>query len=161
MVGLVQLHSVVLISRPAWNCESLVLTLSRAPVEVMGRETKLWNACGCYKACWIKTSKHLTVITSGVEGEEEARSAVLGEDYQVSNVLSAASLMLVLSALFGGCMHGHLYSGASPSMPWHGRRWGMMQPAGRLCFSTCDHMAHYTRTTPTTPPGLTTAGFFT
>lgn len=97
------------------------------------------------------------MITSGEEGEEEARSAVPGEDYQVSTVLSAGSLMLVLCASPSLCLwHARplTNSGASPSMPWNGRRRGMMRPASSY--------AHCTRTTPTSPPGLTSApGFFT
>lgn len=83
----------------------------------------------------LKTSKHLIVIKSGVGGEEEARSATLGEDYQVLMALSARSLMVGLcesSLVCIGRSRLLMDSGASPSMPWTGLRQGMIQLAGRL-----------------------------
>lgn len=75
------------------------------------------------------------MITSGVGGEEETRSAALGEDYQVLKALSAGSLMLLLCKSSLLCL-GHtrllMGPGASPSMPWTGGRQGMIQPDGRL-----------------------------
>lgn len=80
-------------------------------------------------------AKHLTVITSGVGCEDEARSVALGEDYQVLKALSAGSLMLALCKSSLVCSGGErplMDSGASPSMPWTGWRQGMIQPACRL-----------------------------
>lgn len=92
--------------------QRLMGELSRAPSEMHTDAAKPFEL-----------SKRLTVITSGGGGEEEARTAALGEDYQVLKALSAGSLMLVLGESSLVCL-GHAWSlmdsGASPSMPWTG-----------------------------------------
>lgn len=96
------------------------------------------------------------MITSGVIGaEEEARSAALGQDYQVLKALSAGSLMPPLGKNGRLCFRG--LPGASPSMPWNGQKSGHDTAGRPSVFGPCDHMAHCTRTTPKPtrlPPGL-------
>lgn len=97
------------------------------------------------------------MITSGLTGaEEEARSAALAQDYQVLKTLSAGSFKPPSGqqrpALFPEACQVLL-----PACLGAGRSQGMIQPDGRLCFGSCDHTAHCTRTTPKPtrlPPGL-------
>lgn len=97
-------------------------------------------------------------------GREEARSAAFGEDYQVLKALSAGSLMVVLCESSLVCFGACTAVLGLRCFPQHASDWLETghdtghDTAGRLsACSPCDHTAHCTRTTPATPPGLTTA----
>lgn len=76
------------------------------------------------------------MITSAVGGEEEARSAALGEDYQVLKALSAGSLMLVLRESSLVCLgHAQAACGLRCFSQHALDRLKSGQPAGRLCLA--------------------------
>lgn len=104
----------------------------------------------------VQLSKRLTVITSGVGGEEEARSAALGEDYQVLKALSAGSLMLVLCESSLVCLDSGFRFFSQHALDW------LCDTAGRpSAFGPCGHTARCTRTTPAAPPACRQASSHT
>lgn len=75
------------------------------------------------------------MITSGViEAREEARSAALGQDYQVLKALSAGSLKPP-SAQERPALFPEACQVLLPACLGAGRSQGMIQPDGRLCLA--------------------------
>lgn len=111
------------------------------------QKTNLWKAhADATKP--FELTKHSSVITSGIRGEEEARSAAVGACW-VLKALSASSLMPVLCKSGWLCLFRVTVAsgpGASPRRTPIGGRWEVIQPE-RMPVST-----RITAPQPHTPP---------